>query len=161
LRLRQPTRLLELGVTGIAGLIWPPIGTEHNARRAGLYGLWACFLVGSDYLFSGISISPQLPDQVMLLSVPLSMVLSVIWIGLAYGIYRLSREAAVGALLLYLITRSEHLWHRWFVRGASADTFEVGLTLILVLMLLHGVRGVSACHRIRLSAIDPPVRAGA
>lgn len=65
---------------------------------------------------------------------------AVLFVGIAFGIYRRSRIAAVSALVLYLIGRG----FVWVTTGPKIGA----LPLLITLAFLNGVRGTFAYHKL-------------
>jgi serine/threonine-protein kinase len=109
---------------------WPPLDTLDSARKAGREGAWACLLivivnvamVVLDILYSDVLVD------------------TVIFAVFGIAIYKMSRVGAVLALLLYVVERV-YMLSEW---GVSPNF----LSLILLLMFIHGVRGTFAYHKL-------------
>lgn len=119
-----------------AAWFWPNVSTRRLAQNAIQEAFWVSVFVSAPVaIFTAISFLG--PDE----SNPsaLGFVDSAIFAGLAFGIYRRSRIAAVSAFVLYLagslLQFAAHGPAGWVLRG------------LIALALLHGVRGAIAYHK--------------
>ncbi|HME08083.1 MAG TPA: hypothetical protein VKG25_13590 [Bryobacteraceae bacterium] len=111
--------------------LWPEIRDAGSARMAARLAMWAAFCS------SGITALTAFlaHNGVIVGDGPQMAVLRAILFGmLAIGIHRLSRSAAVLALLLFLIERTQ-------------NSGPIALTIILLVCFANGVRGTMAFHR--------------
>lgn len=119
-----------------AAWFWPNVSTRRFAQNAIQEAFWASVLVSAlTAIFTAISFLG--PDESNPSAV--GFVDSAIFAGLAFGIYRRSRIAAVSAFVLYLAGSifqfAAHGPAGWILRG------------LIALALFHGVRGALAYHK--------------
>jgi hypothetical protein len=121
-----------------------PIETLSDAQRIGRQGTWAaCFAAGMTSLFALASILGVLPEGLAVSAWALADA-AVFWT-IAWGIYRMSRVAAVAGLVVYILERALAI--------AASDT-KKGFGIVAILMILaffNAVRGTFAYHRLRKS----------
>ena len=111
-------------------LLWPEIQDATTARQAARQSMWAAFAC------SGITaLSAFLANNGFVGDAPQLAVLRAALFGmLAIGIGRLSRSAAVLALLIFLVERTQ-------------NSGPIAFTVILLVCFVNGVRGTVAFHR--------------
>lgn len=122
-------------------LFWPSIYDSDSARRAGMNGAQASFIV------AGVTTLFALLSMVGVISVvePWAIVDAVIVASLGLMIRRMSRAAAVAALLMFLI-------ERLFAGIEHGLKAEIGVVAIVVAFsFVSGVRGTVAWHDFRRS----------
>jgi hypothetical protein len=125
--------------------LWPSITDEESARKAAKQGVIAAgFVAVITALFATISMAGT---TVMNISA-WAYIDAVIFAAIAFGIYKMSRTAAVLGLLLYLL---EKLMMLSSIRPASI--FLIG---ILIIAFVNSVRGTFAYHRIISQSEKPP-----
>jgi hypothetical protein len=125
---------------------WPKIVDEESARAAahgGVAGAGMVVIATTVLLVWGIVAGKPIAG------VGLSALIDVgLFLFIGFGIYRMSRVAAVAGLSLYLL----ELWFTTKTNGASANVI---LPIIIILAFIGGIRGTVAYHRYRkLSALD-------
>ncbi len=124
-------------------LVWPEVKDSASARWAVQIGaVGAALLAAAIALMTIASVSGILPMQgVNLMTLLDSAVLFICAAGIKNGL----RSAAIGALAYYLLAQVLFA----LTTGAVAS---LTLTFVFALLLLHGVRGTLALHRLKLSA---------
>jgi len=125
---------------------WPSTDTLEHAKSASRYGVWAAGIVAaitaivatialvSGSAFAGIDAWSYLD--------------AVLFAAITFGIYKLSRFAAVAGLVLYVL---ESLYAMAQLAGPRSG---IVLRIILTLAFINAVRGTFAYHRLSVSA--PP-----
>jgi hypothetical protein len=122
------------------------IHDEPSARKAARQAMWAAFFVAivtgmASFLSgSGLNVVKGIG--------PTAWLDAVIFAGLGAGIGKMSRAAAVGALLLYIGER--------IAMAATAGLSPV-VTIAMVSCFAQGVRGTWAFHKFRQQSPFPPV----
>ncbi len=112
--------------------LWPEIRDATSARMAARLAMWAAFCssgitaLTAFLVNNGVTIVGEGPQMAVLRAILFGM--------LAIGIHRLSRSAAVLALLIFLIERTQ-------------NSGPIALTIILLVCFVNGVRGTMAFHR--------------
>lgn len=118
--------------------LWPDVADMESARAASRQGMWAAILV---------AVVTGLVASFGLLGVDAWAFVDVAVFGaIAFGIYRLSRFAAVAGLLLFIIERVTMF----------SQTMSSGGILAIVLLLAfgNGARGSFAYHKLRKGSVD-------
>ena len=119
------------------------IETISDAQKVGRQGaLAACFVAGMTTLFAVAAMSGALP-----LAVPIdgwALVDAVIFAIVAWGIYQMSRVAAVAGLVIYILEKV-------YMQVALGMRMGIGTLMVVVLILafINGIRGTFAYHRLR------------
>jgi hypothetical protein len=119
---------------------------ETSARKVARQAMWAAFFVaivtGAAALLAGSGVAA-------LKSVgPTAWLDAVIFAALGIGIGKMSRAAAVGALLLYIVER---------IAMAPAVGISPVITIAMASCFAQGVRGTWAFHRFRQQSPDAAV----
>lgn len=107
-------------------------------------GFFACLLIA--YLHPSMLWTPELPGQFAPLAVPVSLVLTGMWIAFGWGILRLSRLAPLGASITYALGRGGHLLYRWQSAGELEDVAIILVSLVLMTGLLISARAAFTAH---------------
>ena len=125
---------------------WPATDTLEHAQSTSRYGMWAAgfvavvtAIVATIALVSGSAIAGI--DAWAYLD-------AVLFAAITFGIYKLSRVAAVAGLVLYVL---ESLYAMAQLAGPRSG---IVLRIIITLAFVHAVRGTFAYRR--LSASAPP-----
>ncbi len=108
------------------------------------FGFAACLFIA--YLHPSMLWTPELPGELAALAVPISVVMTGMWLAFGWRILRLSRIAPVGASVTYAIGRGGHLLYRWYSAGEAEDLAIIVVSLLLMVALLASAR---AAFRIR------------
>jgi hypothetical protein len=160
---RSGIRALEIALAKAFGWLWPAVSTLHGAEWASAYGVLACFLAGANYMYSGTSVTSQLPDTLMIVAPLISFLIALGWIVVGWAIHRHSRTAAITGVIAYIAMRSEFLLHKWS-RSGRLDEWDLALSGLLTLWLLNSLRGVFSYHRLKntraIGAGGPATAAG-
>ncbi len=114
----------------LARVYWPKITDLKSAKAAALYGLTVSLWVAGVTTFSVITHFLEFSSSVDV----------VIFLILGWGIYKLSRTAAVLALIIYVWGQADY-----WLRHGSQNWFMVG---ILALFYIHSIRGTFVYHRL-------------
>ena len=129
-----------------SNVFWPTVGTVDDAKGATKAGFIAAILVAlittafaSWALYSGGSVAGFID--------PWAYVDAVLFGGIAFGIYKESRAAAVAGLLLYLVEKAFQIASTGELQGAV-------VTVLFVLFFVSGIRGTFALHRLRRLQAD-------
>ena len=128
------------GGRGGRNSFWPKIYDVQSARKAAKQGMGACFFVAgvtalvAFYSRMGFQLFPDINASAFLDAGVFAI--------LGIGIYRMSRVAAVAALVLYLI---EQVWVMSKVHTIIGFPFP--MILIMVVCFAAGIRGTFAFHR--------------
>jgi hypothetical protein len=124
-------------------LTFPTIVTLSDAQSTGRQGTWAaCFIAGIMSLVALASILERLPEDFP--RDGWALIDAAIFGLIAWGIYRMSRVAAVAGLVLYIIERiAMHI-----VLGKSHIS-GIFVTVLFLFAFINAVRGTFAYHRMR------------
>jgi hypothetical protein len=131
-------------MTLLQSWFWPDVGSRKNALAAINETFWVTlFLAGltAVFTFIGFARDSQEGDRLR------GLVSAAFLAGMAFGIRRKSRSAAVAGFALYIAGRPG--WHP-VTRGS------VTLFVLVSLALRHGVRGTFAFHRFAPIAAGTP-----
>lgn len=118
--------------------IWPPVSDAASAQKASKQGLWACaWCAGATLFLVLLSVL-----GVRLLEFDMWALLDVLlFIVIGWGIYKMSRFAAIAGLALYIIERAA----MWAEYGPKNPV----MALIISLMFINSIRGIFAHHKYR------------
>ena len=111
---------------------WPDVSTVEGAKEAARYGMWcAVFVAGATTLFVLLAIF-----GVSLMGVkPTALVDVLLFVGIAYGLSRNSRFAAVAGLALFILEKI-------YMLVTTRSVLSVGVVgIIIALGFLNSVRG--------------------
>jgi hypothetical protein len=122
---------------------WSPVTTIAQARKVARQGCWTALLVaGITAAFAIASIA--LEDAALDLPINAwSFVDVVIFLAIAWGIYRLSRIAAVLGLVVYGLGQVL----MWIAIGPQLE--GIWLLTLIVFGFINGIRGTFTYHRLR------------
>ncbi|MBW4518560.1 MAG: hypothetical protein KME16_02345 [Scytolyngbya sp. HA4215-MV1] len=121
----------------------PPIETLSDAQKVARMGTWAaCFVTGMTALLAIASIVGVLPS-----GVPINgwaLIDAGIFGAIAWGIYQMSRVAAVAGLVVYIAERI-------YMQVAAGAQPGAGLivSIFITLAFINAVRGTFAYHRMK------------
>ena len=136
-------------MTLLQSWFWPDVGSRKNALAAINETIWVTlFLAGltAVFTFIGFARDTQEGDRLW------GLVSATFLAGMAFGIRRESRSAAVAGYALYIAGGLGPGWHP-VTRGS------VTLFVLVSLALWHGVRGTFAFHRFApIAALNPQHR---
>lgn len=131
----------ELFRRGAEGL-WPSVVTLEGAKAAADLGYWAAVFVagatGFVVLLGQLGIHLFGPEHFGIAAITDVLIFA----GIAWGIARYSRVGAVLGLTLYIVERVG----AWYDFGTSG----VGMTILLSLFFINGIRGTFAYHRMKV-----------
>jgi hypothetical protein len=118
------------------GWVWPSISDSHSAVKVSRLGFYASvWRAGAAFLFAVLKLF-----EVGSASIDIGALVDILlFIIIGWGIYGLSRIAAVAGLLLYVFER--------IVMWAEAGTATWVTVMFLTFMFISGVRGVFAYHK--------------
>jgi len=112
--------------------LWPEVEDLETARSASRQGMWAAVIV---------AVLTAIVAAFGFLGADASAFIDAVLFGLiAFGIYRVSRVAAVAGLLLFVLERV-----MMFAQTRQTGGF---VSLFLLLAFVHGVRGAFAYRRL-------------
>jgi hypothetical protein len=127
----------------LAAWFWPKVSDRKNAQFAITE---ACLVAVALALITAILATADVLRPSTEGPGAEAIVSPVVFAGIAFGIYRKSRLAAISALVLYLAGRG----YAWVKVGPNIGFIPV----LVALAFLHGVRGTFAYHKL------PPRPAG-
>ena len=140
----------EPSVAGKKNSFWPRVDTWDGAIFAAKQGRWACIFVAVLSLVASlysIRVEPIF-DNVTAVFLLLQ---GVVFIPIAIGVHKHSRIAVVIGLAWYCLVQ--------IVTIVETGKIPNIVALILILMLVNGMRGIFAVHRIPEPAdVDPADR---
>lgn len=114
-------------------IFWPKIVDLASARHAARPAVAvSCFIAGMTVVLVFTSLG--LPQD-SLTRPPLALIDAALWLLIAFGIHRMSRAAALAALVLLLYNVA------WVGSGAS------WLSILFAILLVAGVRATFLYHR--------------
>ena len=126
-------------------IFWPRVVDAESARKAANAGFSAAAIVAAVtclvVVVGMLGKEPAGPDALG----PWALLDVAAFAGIAWGIRRLSRTAAVLGLLLFLAERV-------YAFSTGAQTGSV-IAVLLALWFLHGVRGTFAFHRYHAASV--------
>ncbi|MGA8490856.1 MAG: hypothetical protein WB711_10560 [Terriglobales bacterium] len=118
---------------------WPDVSNPLNAERSIRYGFWAAAFVAS--VTATVALLAIFLHKPVLGVDGAGLVDAALFAGIAFGIDRRSRAAAVAGLALYGGERAHIL-----AKGATTSA-AAAMTVILALYFVHGVRGTFAYRK--------------
>ena len=127
--------------------ILPSISDEQSARKVSRQGVWACgFVALITTLLAVLSHLGQSTHQMSLWA----LLDAVIFAGVGWGIYRLSRIASIGGLLFFVFEKV----FMWIDNGISPNA----LSLVVVFAFINAIRGTFAFHGYAIRPELPGIR---
>jgi hypothetical protein len=114
---------------------WPAVSTREQAKAATKGGVIVCGVI---VVFTGALALYSLFGKSILGITPLSFIDVVLFAAIGFGIWKLSRVAAVAGLVFYLIVQG----YNWVTVGPKSPILAILFTLYLV----NAVRGTFAYH---------------
>jgi hypothetical protein len=124
---------------------WPDVSDLDGAKDATKYGMWCAIIVAA--VTAGLSVLTIMGMGIRGISAH-ALVDAFVFAGVAYGLSRYSRFAAVAGFVLYLAEKI----YAYVVTGSILG---VGVLAVVVLFgLLNGVRGAFAYQEL-LAAAHP------
>jgi hypothetical protein len=134
----------------LKNIFLPQIATLSEAQKVGRQGTWAaCFVAGLTALVAVASLSGILPADFPIKG--WALVDAALFGVIAWGIYRMSRVAAVAGLAVYILERI----YMQSALGAKAGSGIV-VTILIILAFINAVRGTFAYHRMKTA--DGPLK---
>jgi hypothetical protein len=119
---------------------WDPIETQEHAVRVSRHGMWAAVLVaGATGVTAWLSLMRGAPVAGV---DPSAFVDAILFAGIALGIRRRSRFAAICGPVLFFVERA----YAWSQSGLDAG--GLGIFILVMLAFVEGVRGTFAFHRL-------------
>jgi hypothetical protein len=117
--------------------IWPTVSDLDSAKKTARYGYGAAIAVSVLIIIEGfISIDSNYRIVSWNMIEVGSLLLAIVMIPIAYGIYRMSRIASVSGLLIFIA----HIVSNWFV-----GIYPRPVVLIIIFFLyFHSIRGCFA-----------------
>jgi hypothetical protein len=124
-------------------LSFPTIVTLSDAQSTGRQGAWAaCFIAGIMSLAALASFFGRLPEDFP--RDGWALIDAAIFGLIAWGIYRMSRVAAVAGLVLYIIERIA-----MHIALGKSHISGIFVTVLFLFAFINAVRGTFAYHRMR------------
>ena len=121
----------------------PDIGDCVSARRVALQGFAAAILqVGAALVFAART---SFRTSFGGLGTATFLIAAVMFGAVAIGIWRLSRGAAVAGLVFFLLNL---IWLLLTSHTLTDIAGTIVLTILFALLLVNGIRGTFACHRL-------------
>ncbi|MES2459125.1 MAG: hypothetical protein V4671_00980 [Armatimonadota bacterium] len=124
---------------------WPPVSTREEARTATKGGVIVCGIIA---VLTGALALYSLFGKPILGITPASFIDVVLFAAIGFGIWKMSRVAAVAGLIIYLIEQG----YQWATIGPKSPI----VTLLFTLYLVNAVRGTFAYHRLSEVENGPP-----
>lgn len=111
---------------------WPTTFDRETAKKTSRQGFWAAVFVS---LFTGVMAwsQPSVFSRVTLFD-------AFLFAMIAFGIYRMSRTAAVAGLVLYILEQAS----AWMEHGFKNPV----IAILLVFCFINGIRGTFAYHEL-------------
>ena len=127
---------------------WPDVSDLDGAKDATRYGMWCAALVsGVTWLFAALSLLGVRMTGIT----PAAIADAILFAGIAYGLYRFSRFAAVAGFVLFLIEKV-------FMFIKTGSILGVGVFGIIILFgFLNGMRGAFAYHKLQEASAARPL----
>jgi len=124
---------------------WPDVSDLDGAKDATKYGMWCAIIVAA--ITAGLSVLTIMGMGIRGISA-YALIDAFAFAGIAYGLSRYSRFAAVAGFVLYLAEKI----YAYVVTGSILG---VGVLAVVVLFgLLNGIRGAFAYQKLLVAA--PP-----
>lgn len=123
--------------------LFPAIASISDAQTVGRQGTWAaCFVAGTTTVVALASIFKILPSDFPING--WSLIDAALYAMIAWGIYRMSRIAALIGLIGYCLERI-------YMQIALGPSFGAGIfvTLLIMFAFINSVRGTFAYHRMK------------
>jgi len=121
-------------------VFWPKITNEAGARNAALFGVTGAVIVAAITTF--VSLFSAFSSPVLGLSV-WSLLDAFLFAAIAFGIWKMSRVAALCGLCLYF-------FEQWYMLTTTGVTSNGAMIALFVLFFVNGIRGTFAYHRLRV-----------
>ena len=122
---------------------WPDLSDLESAREASRQGMWAALALAGMTAFAMLAESPTVKSFVDPRLVVPQMLL---FLAIAYGIYRFSKPAAIAGLACFVVCQLYALTK--FVAQSGDRRFTVLAITLLIVAFINGVRGTFAYHRL-------------
>ncbi|MBD2328726.1 hypothetical protein [Alkalinema sp. FACHB-956] len=122
---------------------FPPIVTLGDAQAVAQQGTWAaCFVMGMTTIVAIASMFGLLPATFPVNA--WALIDAALFAGIAWGIYQMSRVAALAGLIIYCIERV-------YMQIALGPKVGAGIivTMLLICAFINAVRGTFAYHRLK------------
>ncbi len=120
--------------------IWPETSDDDSAKEAAKQGVWACSFIaivtGGMAFFQAMGFDSAAFVDAFLFAI------------IGFGIFKLSRTAAVAGLVLYLIERI-YMW-------ATFGSKNIAMAILLSLMFVNSIRGTFSSHKIKRESNTRP-----
>ena len=134
-------------MTKKSNAFWPSVNTPEEARQACRNGAWVALVVA--FVTGGLALL-SLAGVSFVANVGVdgwSLVDAALFVALAWGLFRCSRVAAVGALAFYLVERALAL--------AGGQFGGIPMVVVFTLVFVGAARGAFAHHRLQRASIVP------
>ena len=122
---------------------WPDVSDLPNAEKTIRYGFWTAVLVAS--ITAVVALMAFYLHKPILGIDGAGLVDAVLFAAIAFGIYRRSRAAAIGGLVLYV---GERAYMSHTLPTGSLTLTAVVMTVIYTMCFVHGVRGTVAYRKL-------------
>lgn len=131
---------------------WPTITTQEEAKSAARPGVWVAAIVAA--ITALIAAYAAATGKEVIGINAWAFVDAALFAGISFGIYKMSRAAAVVGLLLYLV---ERVYMTAVAGGRGAI-----VTILFTVALINSARGTFAFHKLAASPqptppVPPPI----
>jgi chromate transport protein ChrA len=126
-------------VNRVQRLLWPPTDDDEGARRAALQG---CYAAGFSAAVTTLAALAAAFGKGFWGSNLANLIDAAIFAAIAWGIYRMSRSAAVLGLAWYLVGRLD-----FWVRFPNAPWAILLVVALFALMYVNSIRGTFSYRR--------------
>jgi len=126
---------------------WPPVDTKEGAKAAAKQGVWAAVFVA--VITAAVATIAMSSGKAVMGVDAWAYADAVLFAALGFGIYKMSRFAAVAALVLYVAERI------YMMASSSGAGRGFVLTIIFTLFFLNAVRGTFAFKKLSAEASAP------
>lgn len=119
----------------------PSVDTLTDAKKAARQGVWASlFVVGMTSVMAVLWFA-----DVQLFDISAMLFGIVLYALVAWGIYCMSRIAAIAGLILYIIDRIAIMSDP----QVGVNGFSIGIAVCITMAFVNSIRGTFAYHRLR------------
>jgi len=118
---------------------WPKITDEASAKKTAKQGMVAAIYVAASTSIVALLKSKGFDDW--------SLIDAAIFAIIAYGIYKVSRTAAVVGFTLFLLSSRIFLWVRHGLGGDIVAIMFSFIAILVTLAFINSMRGTFAYHK--------------
>lgn len=122
---------------------WPDVSDVEGAKDAMKVGMWCAILVAA---FTTIFAVLAFVGIRLMGSSPLALIDALLFAGVAYGISKYSRVAAIAGFVLFLIEKIAALISTGSILGVGV------MGVVILIGFLNGMRGALAYHKLLAEA---------